>query len=789
MWDFLFKGGNSVAMLRLIRLARLGKLIKKIPPLQMIMSGLIGGLSSIGYILLLLFLVFYLYGIIGFYLYSVGDPFHFGSLPMSLLILFRISLLENWSDVMYVNIFGCDEYLNVYVTPDQKTPDNKLFWCDHPEKHAYDAPIFFISFVVISAFVMLSLFIGAITMSMSESMEELKETTAKKKKQALFEKNAAKMQLLAKKVIEGGRGEGGGAGSTSVGGGGKVSPQISTENLQKSKSSSGNGYSLLKYFGFGENSEDEELTDRIAELLKTALGDIDGEKDSNTAAESPGESNEVAVTSMQSKFWTGYFKLGDYCAMIVEHPYFNNSMTAIIILAGFNVGAQTDLRLQRMQTVVDVLYIMDVIILIFFTAEVVLKILALKAKPLLYFKSNWNNFDFLIVVGSYVPAVGSAVTVLRLLRLLRVLKLVKRMPQLAVIINALINGLSSIGYIGVILFLVFYVFAILGIILFSENDPWHFATLHVALISLFRTSTLDNVTAVMFTSMFGCDLGGLADVYGDYPDQCTKPSRILVLTCIYYVVFVIIAAQILLTLFIGVISTSMDEARELKDKEMEVDREVRKYAALRGLTNAQVESFEQVFELLDIENEGVLMVKDFQIAVAAIDMDISEDEIVSIMYKIDPESSHDGLTIVGFMKFMFLTPKYKDGAAAARLKYLLNLKQERINKPKPFITIVHDWLKSNFPFIERDDTEAQHEAALVLQDLWRTRKAKREALEIVVKKKESNGPIPSKKKSFIRGGKLDGNSSDDEKRSTSSHESYNSSSRRQSFKNAPSSSC
>merc|ERR1712070_89668 len=104
----------------------------------------------------------------------------------------------------------------------------------------------------------------------------------------------------------------------------------------------------------------------------------------------------------------------------------------------------------------------------------------------------------------------------------------------------------------------------------------------------------------MFTSMFGCDLGGLADVYGDYPDQCTKPSNILVLTCIYYVVFVIIAAQVLLTLFIGVISTSMDEARELKDKEMEMDQEVRKYAALRGLTNAQIESFEQVFELLDI---------------------------------------------------------------------------------------------------------------------------------------------------------------------------------------------
>ena len=58
-------------------------------------------------------------------------------------------------------------------------------------------------------------------------------------------------------------------------------------------------------------------------------------------------------------------------------------------------------------------------------------------QPFNYFNDSWNVFDFVIVVGSYIPGAGNSVTMLRLLRLLRVLKLVKRLPQLAVIINAL----------------------------------------------------------------------------------------------------------------------------------------------------------------------------------------------------------------------------------------------------------------------------------------------------------------------------------------------------------------
>merc|ERR1712072_378061 len=42
--------------------------------------------------------------------YSCNDPWHFGTLHESMLTLFRICTFEDWTDVMYTNIYGCNAY-------------------------------------------------------------------------------------------------------------------------------------------------------------------------------------------------------------------------------------------------------------------------------------------------------------------------------------------------------------------------------------------------------------------------------------------------------------------------------------------------------------------------------------------------------------------------------------------------------------------------------------------------------------------------------------------------------
>ncbi|POM81185.1 Voltage-gated Ion Channel (VIC) Superfamily [Phytophthora palmivora] len=161
------------------------KLVKRIPQLYMIVMGLIGGLKSIGYIMLLLFLVFYLYAI---------------SVPIAMVTLFRMSTLENWSTVMDINYFGCDRFDGGYYSTDP-TAAASFQYCNATRVYGANvtasslasqralnqvmATLYFITFILISAFVMLSLFIGAITMSMTQSMEQMKkaqeEAEAKKR--------------------------------------------------------------------------------------------------------------------------------------------------------------------------------------------------------------------------------------------------------------------------------------------------------------------------------------------------------------------------------------------------------------------------------------------------------------------------------------------------------------------------------------------------------------------------------------------------------------------------------
>ena len=93
---------GNVAFLRLLRLMRLLKLVGKVKQLQLIVMGLINGLRAVWYILVLMLLIFYLFAVMGVDAFRKNDPFHFGSVGVAMLTLFRMSTLEDWSDIMFL---------------------------------------------------------------------------------------------------------------------------------------------------------------------------------------------------------------------------------------------------------------------------------------------------------------------------------------------------------------------------------------------------------------------------------------------------------------------------------------------------------------------------------------------------------------------------------------------------------------------------------------------------------------------------------------------------------------
>ena len=68
----------------------------------------------------------------------------------------------------------------------------------------------------------------------------------------------------------------------------------------------------------------------------------------------------------------------------------------------------------------------------------------------------------------------------------------------------------------------------------------------------------------MFINAYGCDQLG----YEEWPWLCTRPSRQYLFSVLYHVVFIVICALVLLTLFIGVVTTTMEnEGAALRQQE------------------------------------------------------------------------------------------------------------------------------------------------------------------------------------------------------------------------------
>jgi hypothetical protein len=163
--------GGAVAALRLLRLMRVLKIFHSIQELQVILAGLAQGMGSVFYIALLMFLLFYVFGIMSIILFRGNDPAHFSSLHDTFITLFRIATMEDWTDVMYVGMYGCDKYRYGNM--------HDQFKCENPEEYGMWAAVYWIIFVMFSSMIMLNLVVGVVCSAMSQATEDHKERKAK----------------------------------------------------------------------------------------------------------------------------------------------------------------------------------------------------------------------------------------------------------------------------------------------------------------------------------------------------------------------------------------------------------------------------------------------------------------------------------------------------------------------------------------------------------------------------------------------------------------------------------
>ncbi len=194
---FLPFNAEYAAVLRLLRLLRVLKLVRALPRLRILVTALLKSIPSMGYVAILLFMVFYVYACAAVFIFGANDPVHFGHLPLAMLSLFRVVTGEDWTDVMYIAMYGCDQY----------GYEGMAELCTQPAASPVLGAVFFCSFMMFGAMIVLNLFIGVIMNGMEqaeaevvrEELEEAEQTGGPTKDQKL-EKLAQQLAAIQKEI-------------------------------------------------------------------------------------------------------------------------------------------------------------------------------------------------------------------------------------------------------------------------------------------------------------------------------------------------------------------------------------------------------------------------------------------------------------------------------------------------------------------------------------------------------------------------------------------------------------
>ncbi|MYU37661.1 ion transporter [Streptomyces sp. SID8358] len=245
-------------------------------------------------------------------------------------------------------------------------------------------------------------------------------------------------------------------------------------------------------------------------------------------------------TAVESR--PGRPELARRCRRVTEARWFAVTVLTVILLNAALLGLETYSGL--VEEWHHWLRLAEHGCLAVFTAEILVRLGAHADRPRGFLKDPWNLFDLAVVLCAFLPLVRENTTVLRLLRLARVLRTARFLPQLRIVLVAVgrsLPGTLSFLLVGALLL---YVYAMVGWVFFGRQDPEHYGSIGRAVLTLFLLMILDGI--------------------GDAIHAGLEISR---WSLLYYASYVLLASFVLVNVLIGVVITSLEEAREMEEEQ------------------------------------------------------------------------------------------------------------------------------------------------------------------------------------------------------------------------------
>ncbi|XP_051627665.1 voltage-dependent L-type calcium channel subunit alpha-1S isoform X2 [Manacus candei] len=272
---------------------------------------------------------------------------------------------------------------------------------------------------------------------------------------------------------------------------------------------------------------------------------------------------------------------------VVTSSYFEYLMFFLILLNTICLGMQHYNQSPEMNHVSDIL---NVAFTILFTLEMVLKLMAFKAKG--YFGDPWNVFDFLIVIGSIIDVILSeidtilapsgglyclgggcdgtdsddnsrvSITFFRLFRVMRLVKLLSRGEGVRTLLWTFIKSFQALPYVALLIVMLFFIYAVIGMQMFGKiamvdgtqiNRNNNFQTFPQAVLLLFRCATGEAWQEILLD----CSYGRRCDPESEYAEgeEYTCGTGF---AYFYFISFYMLCAFLIINLFVAVIMDNFD---------------------------------------------------------------------------------------------------------------------------------------------------------------------------------------------------------------------------------------
>ncbi len=236
-------------------------------------------------------------------------------------------------------------------------------------------------------------------------------------------------------------------------------------------------------------------------------------------------STEVALPPYRIQ-WLARIMYGNAFEFVVIAVIIANA-TSLAILT----FADVDPTVEAVATAIDQFAI------IFYTVELVLRLISYGTKPWMFFRNPWNVFDFLIVI--LIPFLNDATLIFRLVRLLRILRIFRFLPEARILMLSMIKSVAPLANLAVLIGFLMFIYAMAGTYLFGAALPERWGNVGTAMLTLTVMLTLEN-----FPDNF---LGGL---------EVTPFALLYFLSYMFFIVFTV------LNVLIGIVINAMDQARE-----------------------------------------------------------------------------------------------------------------------------------------------------------------------------------------------------------------------------------